>query len=405
MIPFSPPFIDQETIEDVVQTLRSGWITTGPQVKKLEQLVSGLAGDTHCLAANSATSALMLTLHWYGISRGDEVIIPAYTYCATALAVMHLGATPVMVDIIADGTIDASAVREAITSKTKAIIPVDVAGWPCDYDALKQMICADDILQIFSAKGSIQEQLGRILLISDAAHSLGAVYKNSPAGKLADITVFSLHAVKNATTAEGGVIALNLPNPFNNQEVYQTMRLWTLNGQTKDAYQKSTIGGWRYDIVYPGFKLNMPDVLAAVGLSQLRQYRSKLLPARQEIFETYDNMLKAYDWAMTPVWRTMSAQSSCHVYALRVKGATEQQRDQIIQSISEKGVAVNVHFVPLPMLTVFRQSGWQIESFPKSYEIYANEISLPVYPGLTFEQVKQVTEAVVYAVNRVLICR
>lgn len=402
MIPFSPPYIDDETITEVTNALRSGWITTGPRVKKLEEQVAGLSGITHCLAVNSATSGLMLMLHWYGLGRGDEVIIPAYTYCATALAVMHIGATPVMVDVKEDFTIDPDKIKAAITTKTKAIITVDFGGWPCDYDAINKLVNGNTTREKFIAKGAVQEKLGRILVLSDAAHSLGAVYKKKPSGQLADITVFSLHAVKNVTTAEGGVIALSLPPAFKEAEVYKTLRLWTLNGQTKDAYQKTVKGGWKYDIVYPGFKMNMPDILAAIGLAQISKYITKLLPARKRVVDYYNEILGGYDWAILPPFKKRGYESACHLYPLRIKGCTEKQRDKIIQEIVKQHVAVNVHFVPLPLLTIFKNAGYKQTDFPMSYEMYHNEISLPVYPQLTKEQCATVTEAVIKAVSKIL---
>lgn len=402
MIPFSPPFIDDETVLEVTNVLRSGWITTGPRVKKLEEQVAALSGNTHCLAVNSATSGLMLMLHWYGIGRGDEVIIPAYTYCATALAVMHTGATPVMVDVKDDFTIDPVKIKAAITSRTKAIITVDFGGWPCDYDAINKIVNNASQRKKFLAKGDTQQRLGRILVLCDAAHSLGAVYKNKPCGKLSDITVFSLHAVKNITTAEGGIIALSLPASFNEKEVYQTLRLWSLNGQTKDAYQKTVKGGWKYDIVYPGFKINMPDILAAIGLAQLNKYSSTLLPARKRVIDDYDNYFGQYEWAILPPFQKKGHKSSCHLYPLRIKGCTEKQRDKIIQEIVKQQVAVNVHFVPLPMLTVFKKAGYKITDFPTAYKMYQNEISLPVYPQLTHEQRDKVAGAVIKAVIKIL---
>src|SRR5438874_2507871 len=263
MIPFSPPFIDEDTITEVTNTLRSGWITTGKKVKQLEEQTAAFCGVENVVAVNSATSALMLVLHWFGVSKNDEVIIPAYTYCATALAVMHMGAKPVMVDVEDDFNISPEKIEAAITNKTKAIISVDFGGWPCDYNAIKNILEKEEIKSQFQPLSDKQKKLDRILFISDAAHSLGAVYNDKRIGTQADITIFSLHAVKNLTTAEGGLICLNMPPPFNNNEIYKTLRLWSLNGQTKDAFTKTKSGEWRYDIVYPGFKINMPDVLAA----------------------------------------------------------------------------------------------------------------------------------------------
>lgn len=398
-IPFSPPYIDEDVINEVTDSLKSGWITTGPKVLQLENEVAAYSNAEKCLAVNSATSAMMLVLHWFGITRGDEVIVPAYTYCATALAVMHIGAKPVMVDVGDDFNIDPEKIRQAITTKTKAVIVVDIGGWPCNYDEITKVIT--DATDKFEAKTGAQKQLGRMLLMSDAAHSFGAVYKNRVAGTLADITVFSFHAVKNVTTAEGGIICLNMPAPFDNDELYKTLRLWSLNGQTKDAFTKSKAGGWKYDIVYPGFKMNMPDVLAAIGLSQVRKYNQVLLKARRRVFDRYTDAFNKYSWAVIPPFDANGTTSSYHLYPLRINKITEEQRDKIIDLITDKGVAVNVHFIPMPMLTIFKNTGYDINNYPKTYELYSGEISLPVYPQLTDEECSFICEAVISSVEQV----
>ena len=400
-IPFSPPYIDQSVIEEVTGSLRSGWITTGPKVKALENIVAQFCGVENALAVNSATSAMMLVLHWFGVSRGDEVIVPAYTYCATALAAMHIGATLVMVDVKEDFTIDPATVAKAITPKTKAIITVDFGGWPCDYDSIYTLVNDDKIKNIFTPNSENQKTLNRILILADAAHSLGAVYKNKKSGTIADLTVFSFHAVKNITTAEGGVITFNMPAPFNNKIIYDTLRLWSLNGQTKDAFTKSTAGGWKYDIVYPGFKMNMPDVLAAIGFAQMKKYAAHLLPARKNIFELYNEAFKKFGWAIVPPFAKEGCQSSYHIYPLRIKNISEADRDKIIELIFAKGISVNVHFIPMPMLSVFKNAGFHIKDFPVSYSLYANEITLPLYPQLTTEQCRYVINTVGQSVKTV----
>jgi dTDP-4-amino-4,6-dideoxygalactose transaminase len=381
-IPFAPPYIDEDVKSEVLSSLESGWITTGPKVKGLEQETAKYARIEHVLCVNSATSGLMLALHWLGIEEGDEVIVPAYTYCATALAVMHVGATPIMVDVKSDFNIDADKVSAAITSKTKAIIPVDFAGWPCDYDALYNAVSNENIKAQFQPNGDVQQQLGRIAILADAAHSFGAEYNNKRAGSLADLTVFSFHAVKNLTTAEGGAICITLPAPFDNADVYKTLRLWSLNGQTKDAFSKSQAGGWKYDIVYPGFKINMPDVCAAIGLAQIRKYDEAVWTERKRVFEFFSNEFKNDEWAELPPYKKDSCRCSYHLYPLRIKNISEEQRDQIIDKISAEGVAVNVHFVPLPMLTIFKKLGFDINNYPVAYNNYSREISLPIYPQL-----------------------
>ncbi|HMZ46153.1 MAG TPA: DegT/DnrJ/EryC1/StrS family aminotransferase [Chitinophagaceae bacterium] len=402
-IPFSPPFINENIELEVLDALRSGWITSGPKVKALEQEVCNYTNAEACLCVNSATSAMMLVLHWYGVKKGDEVIVPAYTYCATALAVMHLGATPIMVDVEDDFNISVSKIKLAISSRTKAIMPVDFAGWPCNYSEINKLINEPEIKQKFKAETEQQKKLQRILVLSDAAHSFGAVYNNKKLGTAADITIFSFHAVKNLTTAEGGAICLNLPLPFNNNDVYATLRLWSLNGQTKDAFSKSKAGSWRYDIVYPGFKMNLPDVLAAIGLAQIKEYNEVLLKERKRVFDFYSKTFSNYSWAMLPPYDVPNASSSYHLYPLRIKDINEEQRDRIIEKIAETGVAVNVHFQPLPLLTVFKQMGYDINNFPSAYNNYKAEISLPIYPQLNNNKCTYIVDNVVNAIKEVLI--
>lgn len=400
-IPFSPPYIDEEVIKEVTESLTSGWITTGPKVKALEELAAQVCGVSHASCVNSWTSGAMLVLKWLGIGEGDEVIVPAYTYSATALAVLHRGAKPVMVDVLDDFTIDPKAIKEAITPRTKAIFAVDIAGWPCDYDAIHEVLNDEGVRVQFKADNEVQQQLGRPALLSDAAHSLGASYNGKPATLLADITIYSLHAVKNVTTAEGGVICMNLPEPFDNGEVYKWMRLNSLNGQTKDAFTKSQGGSWRYDIVTDGMKINMPDVCAAIGLAQLRKYKDELLPARERVFSHYANFFGSKDWAIMPPSIDGRRKSSYHLYPLRINGITEEQRDAMIQKLADAGVAANVHFVPMPMLTLFKDLGYKIEDYPQAFKNYACEISLPIYPQLTDIQLEYIEQQVDKAYNEV----
>ncbi|MBN8575731.1 MAG: DegT/DnrJ/EryC1/StrS family aminotransferase [Cytophagales bacterium] len=401
-IPFSPPYIDEDIKREVLSTLESGWITSGPKVLELERLVAAQVGLTHVACCNSATSGLMLLLHWFGVTRGDEVIIPAYTYAATALAVMHVGATPVMVDSGADFNIDVSKIRHKITSKTKAIIPVDIAGWPVDYAELNELINEVEVKQLFSARTEVQKALGRILLLSDAAHSLGALYQDKSVARWADFTVFSFHAVKNVTTAEGGAMCINLPTSFDHQFVYRTLKLWSLNGQTKDALAKTNGAGWKYDIVFPGFKMNMPDICAAIGVAQIRKYATYLLPERKTIFDAYLRYFGTKSWAQLPPADTQLKKTSAHLFALRIKNCTETQRDEIINLVTEAGVSVNVHFQPLPLLTVFKNAGYSINDYPIARSSYASEISLPIYPGLTNHQIAFICDAIEGAYRQVI---
>lgn len=393
-IPFSPPYIDDNVINEVVDSLKSGWITTGPKAKALEAEIKRFSGSEEVLCVNSWTSGAIMMLKWLGVKKDDEVIVPAYTYCATALAVLHAGAKPVMVDVGDDFNISVEAIREAITSKTKAIIPVDIAGFPCDHNKIMDLVNEENVKKLFIPTSEVQEKLGRILILNDAAHSLGAkLDDDTPIGSETDVAIFSLHAVKNVTTAEGGAICLNLPEPFNNKSLYKELRQMSLNCQTKDAFSKSKAGAWRYDIVGFGMKINMPDVNAAIGLAQMRQY-TNLLQLRKHIFMKYNAAFSKLDWAILPPSKTDGKETSYHIYALRIIDFTEQQRDQMIEEITKSDVAVNVHFIPLPMLSFFKGMGYDIANYPTAYRNYHSEISLPIYPQLTDEMVDYIIQVV-----------
>ena len=402
MIPFSPPFVDQDVIKEVVDSLNSGWITSGPKVKALEEEVSELTSVSHTVCVNSWTSGAILVLKWFGVKEGDEVIVPAYTYSATALAVIHCGATPVMVDVTDDFIINTKLIQAAITKKTKVIMPVDIAGWPCDYNAINALVNTSSSIKLFNPESEKQKQLERILVISDAAHSIGATYKGLRSGNLTDVTIFSFHAVKNITTAEGGAICLNLPNSFSNEEEYKLMKLYTLNGQNKDAFTKSQVGGWKYDILFAGLKVNMPDICAAIGLAQIRKYKDVLLVERERVARQYQEFFSKHLFFQLPLLEDDERKSCFHLYALRLYNCTEQQRDLIIEEITQRGVAVNVHFVPMPMLTLFKNLGYKIEDYPVAYDNYSREISLPIYPQLTNEQVEYICEAVLTSYRKVI---
>lgn len=400
-IPFSPPYINEAVVNEVVDSLRSGWITSGPKVKALEEEIKSFSGAKEVLCVNSWTSGAIMMLRWLGVTAEDEVIVPAYTYSATALAVLHAGAKPVMVDSDKNFNISVEAIRKAITPRTKAIIPVDIAGFPCDYDQIMAMVQEPEICREFQATSAVQKKLGRILVMNDAAHSLGAFYnKKQRTGCETDIAIFSLHAVKNVTTAEGGAICLNLPESFNNDDLYKELRMTSLNCQTKDAFSKSKAGGWRYDIVGLGMKINMADVNAAIGLAQIREYPS-LLKERKRVFETYDRAFAACDWAITPPSIDGEKESSYHIYALRIKGFTEKLRDRMIDEIAKSEVAVNVHFIPMPMLSFFKSLGYDIKDYPQAYENFKGEISLPIYPQLNNEQLDFIIKTVKSAYNTV----
>jgi len=402
MIPFSPPRIDQRIIDAVTDTLKSGWITTGPKTKLFEKKITEYSGNKTTLCLNSATAGLELMLRWFGVKEGDEVIVPAYTYCATANVIIHCGATPVFADNETDFNISAKTLEKLITPKTKVIIPVDIAGFPCDYDKINELVNKQEIKIKFNPNTEEQKQLGRILIMSDSAHSFGAIYKNHRSGSLIDITVFSFHAVKNLTTAEGGAVCLNLPAPFDNEAIYKKLCIKSLHGQNKDALEKFKAGNWKYDVVEAGYKYNMTDMQAAIGLVELERYDDDMLKKRERIFNLYSELLSKFDWAEIPSYKTNDKTSSFHAYLLRIKGINESQRDQIIQHIFEKEVSVNVHFIPIPMFTYYKSLGYSIKNFPVSFENYAHVISLPVFYNLTEEQVKTVVTAVSESVEQVI---
>jgi dTDP-4-amino-4,6-dideoxygalactose transaminase len=401
-ITFSPPFIDTDVTNEVLDSLNSGWITSGPKVKLLEEEICKFTSVGKTVCVNSWTSGAILVLKWFGVKEGDEVILPAYTYSATALAVLHCGATPVMVDITGDFTIDVKLIENAVTSKTKVIMPVDIAGWPCDYDTINEIVEKNTIKSLFIPESEKQEVLGRILVISDAAHSIGAFYNGVAAGRLTDITIFSFHAVKNITTAEGGAICINLPKPFDNEDEYKLMKLYTLNGQNKDAFTKSQAGGWKYDILFAGLKVNLPDLSAAVGLAQIRKYDSHLLVERKRVALRYQEFFSKYNYFQLPPLQDEKRESCYHLYALRINSISESQRDLMIDEITTTGVSVNVHFIPMPMLTVFKNLGYKIEDYPVAYDNYSREISLPIYPQLTNDQVDYICQAVLTSYKNII---
>ena len=402
LIPFSPPRMDQKIIDAVNDTLRSGWITTGPKTKKLEKEIAKYVAVPKVYCVSSGSAGLELMLRWYGVGEGDEVILPAYTYAATANVIVHTGAKPVFVDINDDFNIDIEEIRSHITSKTKVIMPVDIGGFPADYEQINALVQSPEMRAVFEANNTHQKNLGRILILSDAAHSLGAEYKTKKAGSLTDITVFSFHAVKNLTTAEGGAVCLNLPSSFDLDEIYTELNIKSLHGQTKDALAKTQIGNWRYDIVEAGYKFNMTDISASMGLVELERYENDMLVKRKYIFDRYKNGLEKYPWAQIPSYETETKKSSFHVFMLRIRMISEVDRDTIIKKIFSKNVSVNVHFFPLPMTTYYRNAGYSIADTPMAFSEYAREISLPVFYDLTDTQIDRVINAVVEAVESVL---
>ncbi len=405
MLPFSPPRIDEKITEAVREALLSGWITTGPRTRLFEHQLTVYNGNKNTLCLNSATAGLEIMLRWFGVGPGDEVIVPAYTYSATANVCIHVGAKPVLVDVNPDDfNISIAAIEAAITPRTKVIMPVDFGGFPCEYDLIHTLVNRSDLRALFNPQTTEQQQLGRILILSDAAHSIGATAGGKHTGSLCDVSVFSFHAVKNLTTAEGGAVALNLPEPFDNEAVYRALCIKTLHGQNKDALAKTQKGGWKYDIIEAGYKCNMTDLQAAIGLVELERYEEDTLVKRKAIAELYNRLLGAYDWAQLPVFSDASRQSCYHLYPLRIKGIDETQRDAIIQAIAEKEVSVNVHFIPLPLLTFYRDIGYRIEEYPVAYDNYSREITLPLYYNLSDENVHTVVKAVADSVAEVTGC-
>ena len=403
MIPFSPPHIDEKIILEVVDALRSGWITTGPKTKLFEKRITEFTGARATVCLNSGTAGLELMLSWFGVGPGDEVIIPSYTYTATANAVVHSGATPIMCDVNKDDfNIDVSKIGALITNKTKVIMPVDIGGWPCDYDEIHALIHQKEVAAKFTPRTEVQELLGRIMVLSDGAHSIGSSYKGKQSGTCADATAFSFHAVKNLTTAEGGAISLNLPQRFDAGVMYKDLNVKALHGQTKDAFAKVKKGGWRYDVVEAGYKYNMTDILASIGLVELERYRDDTMVKRKHIFDSYNAQFAKYDWAWTPVNEDEEKSSNCHLYLLRIKDVTEEQRNLIIFEISNLDVSVNVHYQPLPMLSYYKYKGYNMLDFPVAFNNYKQEISLPIFYDLTDEQIEIVVDAVAQSVNKVL---
>lgn len=389
-IPFSPPDITQQEIQEVTEALRSGWITTGPRTKELERQIAAYCGVNRAVCLNSQTACAEMCLRVLGIGPGDEVITTAYTYTASASVICHVGATPVFVDIQRDSLeMDYDQLEKRITPRTKAIIPVDLAGIPCDYQRIFAAVEAKKSL--FEPANAIQTAMGRVAVLADTAHAFGAFRQGKPVGSVADFSAFSFHAVKNFTTAEGGALTWNTIAGIDDEEIYRQLQLLSLHGQSKDALAKTKLGAWEYDIVGPWYKCNMTDVAAAMGLAQMKRY-PELLQRRREIISRYDAALRPVGIETLPHY-TDRHQSSGHLYITRVPGITEQQRNEIIIKMAEQGVACNVHYKPLPMMTAYRNMGFDIADFPNAYAHYVNEITLPLHTRLTDEQVEYVIDS------------
>lgn len=392
-IPFSPPDISQAEIDAVVDTLKSGWITTGPKTKEFERQLSEYMGTEKTVCLGSATAAIEMTLRLLGVGPGDEVIVPAYTYTASCSPICHVGATPVMVDIQEDAPVmDYELMEKAITEKTKAIIAVDLAGIICDYDRIYEIIEKNRGKFTANEANDIQKKLERIIVIADSSHGLGAERNGKRSGAFADFTCFSFHAVKNLTTAEGGAVTWKGIKGVDDERIYKEYMDLSLHGQTKDALDKTKAGSWEYDIVSPAYKCNMTDIQAAMGLAQLMRYQS-MLKRRHEIISRYDDAFKNENMSVLE-HAGENYRSSGHLYFIRPTGISEDARNDMIKKLAEKGIASNVHYKPLPMLTAYKNMGFDIEDYPNSYNYYRNEITLPLYSRLTDEQVDYIIEGV-----------
>lgn len=388
-IPFSPPDITEEEINEVSEALRSGWITTGPRTKELEKEVAELCGVNKAVCLNSQTACGEMTLRLLGIHEGDEVITSAYTYTASASVVCHVGAKLVLVDTQKDSLeMDYDKLADSITEKTKVIIPVDLGGVPCDYDKIFSIV--ESKKHLFHPENKLQEKIGRVIVMADTAHAFGATYHGKPVGSVADFSNFSFHAVKNFTTAEGGAAVWRDIEGIDSDKLYKQYQLFSLHGQSKDALAKTKLGAWEYDIVGPWYKCNMTDVVAGIGLAQMRRYKG-LLARRKEIIGKYDAAFKPLGIKVLDHYND-EHQSSGHLYITRIPGITSEQRSEIITKMAEKGVACNVHYKPLPMMTAYKNLGFDIKDYPNAYENFANEITLPLHTKLTDEEVDYVIE-------------
>jgi dTDP-4-amino-4,6-dideoxygalactose transaminase len=388
-IPFSPPDMTEAEVKEVAAAILSGWITTGPRTKELERQIAAYIGTNKAVCLNSQTACAEMALRLLGIGAGDEVIVPAYTYTASASIVCHVGATLVFADVQSNSLeMDYAQVEQLITPRTKAIIPVDLAGIPCDYEHLMQIV--ENKRSIFQPANDIQQALGRVAICADAAHAFGASRKGEMVGAIADFTAFSFHAVKNLTTAEGGALTWRSIPGISDDELYRMVQLFSLHGQSKDALAKTKLGAWEYDIVGPWYKCNMTDIMAAMGLVQMKRYPDMLL-RRKAIIERYDQALKAAGIEVLAHY-TDQHQSSGHLYITRVPGITTEQRQTIIEKMAEEGIATNVHYKPLPMMTAYKNMGFDIQHYPNAYAHFANEITLPLHTRLTDEEVDYIIE-------------
>ena len=388
-IPFSPPDMTEQEVQEVKEAILSGWITTGPRTKELERQIAAYVGVNKAVCLNSQTACAEMALRLLGIGEGDEVIVPAYTYTATASVVCHVGAKVVMIDVQPNCLeMDYDALEKAITPHTKVIIPVDLAGIPCDYKRIFQIVERKKAL--FTPSNDIQRAFGRIIVCADGAHAFGATYHGQMIGSVADFTAFSFHAVKNFTTAEGGALTWRPQEGLNDDELYHQLQLFSLHGQSKDALAKTQLGAWEYDIVGPWYKCNMTDIMAAIGLVQMKRYPA-LLARRKQIIDRYDAAFRPLG-VETLNHYTSVHQSSGHLYITRIPNATPERRQEIIVKMAERGIATNVHYKPLPMMTAYKQLGFNIANYPNAYARFANEITLPLHTLLSDDDIAYIIE-------------
>lgn len=388
-IPFSPPDMTEAEVNEVREAILSGWITTGPRTKELERQIAAYIGTSKAVCLNSATACLEMALRLLNIGEGDEVIVPAYTYTASASVIAHVGAKIVFIDCQSDSLeMDYQAVENAITERTKAIIPVDLAGIPCDYKRLLEIV--ENKRELFKPAGDLQRAIGRVVICADAAHAFGASWQGKMVGSIADFTSFSFHAVKNFTTAEGGALTWRDIPGVDNEALYHQLQLFSLHGQSKDALAKTQLGSWEYDIVGAWYKCNMTDITAALGLVQMKRYPA-LLARRREIIERYDAAFKPLGVEVLNHY-TDQHLSSGHLYLTRIPNASLEERQAIIVKMAERGIATNVHYKPLPMMTAYKAMGFDIKDFPNAYEHFVNEITLPLHTKLTDEEIDYIIE-------------
>ena len=398
-IPFSPPDITDTEIQSVIKSLQSGWITTGPKTKEFEKKIADYIGVNKAVCLNSATSSMELTLRVLGIGPGDEVITSAYTYTASASVIEHVGAKIVLIDTAPDSfEMDYSKLANAITEKTKAIIPVDIAGVMCDYEKIYEIIeCKKEL---FAANNEIQQKFNRVIVMSDSAHAFGAERNGFKSGQLSDFTCFSFHAVKNLTTAEGGAVVWRNDNSLDDESIYNQFMLYSLHGQSKDALAKSQKGSWEYDIVYPAYKCNMTDIMATIGIAQIDRY-SDMLNRRKEVIEEYEKSLNTLPVKTLQHFGEGNS-SSGHLYLVRVLGINEETRNEIIMEMAKGGIACNVHYKPLPMFTAYKNLGFDIRNFPNAYKQYENEITLPLHTSLSESDINYITSNFIKIIKKLL---